>query len=368
MGVRSAQSGLRLLSQHVHCPPTTRLSHGMFPGAPGIWMEILQFGGILGMIKWGCVSSSPAPQSSRHAAPTVLQTPVLFTQEHTHPGWSFSDAEGRWTGSKSGHRGTSKVWRGEGGKVASGALPLCCPLSCRAQTPVCGTWTRAENLGGGGVALFLPAPTGLADTADDTRGRQEQQGRRHQGDDAQAHQDPHHLGPVPHHWGSRVAQLIPAGPPVIVSQEDVIVQVLEAVPAERVLAVLTHHLRAALIAFDVHPAHGARLNGGFCVHAKEGPMLCWQGNGLAVSAGAIRMPRVLAARAELPLARRALHQHRLARLAGSHGADGLTVCGGTPRPAGVQVNLSFKFQPLIKLELIHRNQTGNLGFPQGPVV
>lgn len=68
-------------------------------------------------------------------------------------------------------------------------------------------------------------------------------------------------------------------------------------------------------------------------------MLCWQGNGLAVSAGAIRMPRVLAARAELPLARRALHQHRLARLAGSHGADGLTVCGGTPRPAGVQVNL-----------------------------
>lgn len=49
------------------------------------------------------------------------------------------------------------------------------------------------------------------------------------------------------------------------------VQVLEAVPAERVLAVLTHHLRAALIAFDVHPAHGARLNGGFCVHAKEGP-------------------------------------------------------------------------------------------------
>lgn len=139
MGVRSTQSRLRLLSQHVHCPPTARLSHGMFPGAPGIWMEIRQSSGILGMIKQGCVSSSPAPQSSQHAAPNVLKTPVLFTQEHTHPRWAFSDAEGRRAGSKSGHRGTSKVWQGGGGgKVASGALPPCCPAEPRHLCVACG--------------------------------------------------------------------------------------------------------------------------------------------------------------------------------------------------------------------------------------
>ena len=49
------------------------------------------------------------------------------------------------------------------------------------------------------------------------------------------------------------------------------VQVLQAVPAKRVLAVLAHHLSAALIAFDIHPANGALLNGGVRVRPKEGP-------------------------------------------------------------------------------------------------
>ena len=43
------------------------------------------------------------------------------------------------------------------------------------------------------------------------------------------------------------------------------IQILEAVPAKRVLAVLTHHLSTAFVAFDVNPAHWALLNGGFCL-------------------------------------------------------------------------------------------------------
>ena len=49
------------------------------------------------------------------------------------------------------------------------------------------------------------------------------------------------------------------------------IQILEAVPAKRVLAVLTHHLSTAFVAFDVNPAHWALLNGGFCLCPKEGP-------------------------------------------------------------------------------------------------
>ena len=49
------------------------------------------------------------------------------------------------------------------------------------------------------------------------------------------------------------------------------VQVLEAVPAKRVLAVLTHHLSTAFVAFNINPAHWALLNGGFCLRHEEGP-------------------------------------------------------------------------------------------------
>lgn len=49
------------------------------------------------------------------------------------------------------------------------------------------------------------------------------------------------------------------------------VQVLETVPAKRVLAVLTHHLSTAFVAFDINPANWALLNGGICICPKEGP-------------------------------------------------------------------------------------------------
>ena len=48
------------------------------------------------------------------------------------------------------------------------------------------------------------------------------------------------------------------------------VQRLQAIPAEGVLAVLTHHLRAALIPLDVHPALGAALDGRVALFHLEG--------------------------------------------------------------------------------------------------
>lgn len=48
------------------------------------------------------------------------------------------------------------------------------------------------------------------------------------------------------------------------------VQRLQAVPAEGVLAVLTHHLRAALIPLDVHSALGAALDGRVTLFHLEG--------------------------------------------------------------------------------------------------
>lgn len=91
-----------------------------------------------------------------------------------------------------------------------------------------------------------------------------------------------------------MAKLISAWPFVIMSEENVIVQVLETVPAEGVLAVLAHHLSTAFVAFDVNPADWALLNGGVCICPKEGAMLCWQDSGLTISTGDIRMPSILA--------------------------------------------------------------------------
>lgn len=83
------------------------------------------------------------------------------------------------------------------------------------------------------------------------------------------------------------------------SEENVIVQVLETVPAKRVFAILAHHLGTALVAFDVNPTNGALLDGGFCVCPKEGPVLCWQDNGLTISTGDLCVPSILATGAEL---------------------------------------------------------------------
>lgn len=88
-----------------------------------------------------------------------------------------------------------------------------------------------------------------------------------------------------------MAQLIPARSFVIVPEEYVIVQVLQAVPTERVLAALTHHLGTAFVALNVDAANRALLDG-VRVRPKEGPML-WHRR-LAVSTGGLLVPSILA--------------------------------------------------------------------------
>lgn len=97
-------------------------------------------------------------------------------------------------------------------------------------------------------------------------------------------------------------------------EENVIIQVLETVPAKRVLAILAHHLSTAFVAFDINPTNRALLNGGFCVCPKEGPVLCRQDNRLTISTGDFCMPSILATGAEFQVTRRTLHQYGLSRV------------------------------------------------------
>lgn len=90
-----------------------------------------------------------------------------------------------------------------------------------------------------------------------------------------------------------MTELVPAWPFVIVPEEYVIVQVLQAVPTKRVLAVLAHHLGAAFVALNVNAADGALLDGGVGIRPKEGPVL-WHRR-RAVSTGGLLVPSILAA-------------------------------------------------------------------------
>lgn len=58
-----------------------------------------------------------------------------------------------------------------------------------------------------------------------------------------------------------MAQLVPAGSLIVMYQQKIVVQGLQAVPAEGVLAVLAHHLCTALVSLDVDSALGAALDG-----------------------------------------------------------------------------------------------------------
>lgn len=109
---------------------------------------------------------------------------------------------------------------------------------------------------------------------------------------------------------SGVTQLVAARPLVIMDQKEVVVQRFQAVPAEGVLAALTHHLRTSLIPLDVHPALGAALDG--CValfHLESGAGLPgkevdWHGLWAALA----RVPAGFASGAEFHVAGFALHK------------------------------------------------------------
>lgn len=218
---------------------------------------------------------------------------------HREPG-TISGPEGGQASPKSGHRHLQSLARGKEASSLGGASSPCGLTSQPRHS-----WRVDRNvdaLGGGWVVSFLLASTRLADTADDTRGGQEQQGGGHQGNDAQPHQDAHHLRSVPHDRRPGVAEFVPARAFVVMSEENVIVQAPETEPAECVLTLLAHHLGTAFVALDVHPAHGALLNGGFGLWAKERPALRGQGERLALSTGGIRVPSILATGAEFQVA------------------------------------------------------------------
>lgn len=149
---------------------------------------------------------------------------------------------------------------------------------------------------------------------------------------------------MPDHRGSGVAQLVATGPLVIMYQKEIIVQRLQAVPAEGMLAVLTHHLCAALIPLDVHPALGAAFDGRvalFHLESRAGlPGQECDGHGLW--AALARVPAGFASGAEFHVAGFALHQLRGLQpyvLELTH-----SLAGGcwAPRPTRVKEHLSFK--------------------------
>lgn len=141
-----------------------------------------------------------------------------------------------------------------------------------------------------------------------------------------------------------MTQLVAAGPLVIMYQEEVIIQGLQAVPAEGMLAVLTHHLCTALIPLDVHPALGATLDG--CItlfhlesraglSRKEGD---WHGLWAALA----RVPAGFACGAEFHVTGFALYQLGGLQPYVLELAHGLAGGCWAPGPAGVKEHLSFK--------------------------
>lgn len=127
--VKSAQRRLGFLWPHMS-PSTTHLLHQMFTQAPWTWLEVEQLGRILWMRKWWCVHSSQAtPECPTRSIDTAwnVEPGSCHTEE-----LASLNVEGWQASSKSGHRGTSKVWQGEGGKATKGGCnTLCCLLEPR---------------------------------------------------------------------------------------------------------------------------------------------------------------------------------------------------------------------------------------------
>lgn len=141
-----------------------------------------------------------------------------------------------------------------------------------------------------------------------------------------------------------MAQLIPAGSFIVMDQKEIIVQRLEAVPAEGVFAVLTHHLGTPLVPLDVDLALGTAFDG--CVvllqfesraglSGKEGD---WHG----LRAALARVPPGFAGRAEFHGTSFALHQLWALQAHVLELAHSLAGGRRAPSPTGVQEHFSFK--------------------------
>lgn len=193
--------------------------------------------------------------------------------------------------------------------------------------------------------------TALALAAEYKGGGQEQKGRSHQEQEPKSSKDAHDLCPMPDHRSPGVAQLVAAGSLIVVDQEEVVVQGLQAVPAEGVLAVLAHHLRAALVPLDVDSALGAALDGRRVIVQLEpsAGLPREEANGHALRAALARMPASLAGRAELHIAGLALHQLRRLQPQVLKLAHSLAGGRRAPGPAGIEEHLSFKLELFVSL-------------------
>lgn len=98
-----------------------------------------------------------------------------------------------------------------------------------------------------------------------------------------------------------MAQLVLAGPLVVMPQEEVIIEGGEAVPAEDVSAALAHHLCAALVPLNRDAAPGAALDQPRLLSRQVGQLIVRELSPELVT-GLVRMPAFLARRAEGQLA------------------------------------------------------------------
>lgn len=93
---------------------------------------------------------------------------------------------------------------------------------------------------------------------------------------------------------------------IIVTQQKVVIQTGQTVPAEDVLATFAHHLRATLVLFNGHSAHGTTLDE-VIVEGYTNVILTVRHQATTILlASHIRMPRLLAGRAKFIFARRTL--------------------------------------------------------------
>lgn len=149
---------------------------------------------------------------------------------------------------------------------------------------------------------------------------------------------------MPDHRCPGMAQLVPARSFIVMDQEEVIVQRLEAVPAEGVLAVLTHHLCTPFVPLDVHLALGAPLDGRVVLLQFESRagLSGKESDGHGLRAALAGMPAGFAGRAEFHVTGLAPHQLGCLQPHVLELAHGLAGGSRAPGPTGVQQHLSFK--------------------------
>lgn len=99
-------------------------------------------------------------------------------------------------------------------------------------------------------------------TAENARSRQEEKRRGHEQKHAETGENSDDLSSMPDDRGPGVAELVLTRPSIVVAQEKIVVERLETIPAEDVLASLAHHLRATFFPFDQNMTNRAPLDRG----------------------------------------------------------------------------------------------------------